>query len=275
MWKLSTGRQPQGGSILLTANEDRSRLIPLLLTAHRFWFGGLLEGGKAQGGLLLGRVMFQAIGVHGPELTPLAHAAANTVLVLGAFFLLMAGQRKDRFAIAALATLVLGIAALRVVFQPLPNVQPVTLAALLVGSHLGARRGMAFALLVTLLSNLLIGDGWWTLFQGIGWAAVAVMGSMVVFEEHGSLSMQRLCGVSVIAAFVFGVISTLSLVDGGTTLSGFAHVLLLGLPFDALHALGNLAFAIWLGPSLHNFLRETVTLDDLTQQVGDVHVVHG
>ena len=246
-----------------------------LLTAHLFWSGGLLERGKAQGGVLLGRDMFQAFGVHGPELTPLAHAVVNTVLVLSAFFLLMADQRKNRFALAALATLVLGVAALRVVFQPLPNVQPVTLAALLVGSQLGARRGMAFALLVTLLSNLLIGDGWWTLFQGFGWAAVALLGSRFAFEEHGTLNMQRLCGVSVVAAFVFGTISTLSLVDATTTLGGFAQMVLLGLPFDALHALGNIAFALWLGPSLHTFLRETVTLDELTQQVGDVHVVHG
>jgi hypothetical protein len=109
-----------------------------LLTPPLFWSGGLLERGKAQGGVLLGRGMFQAFGVHGPELTPLAHAVLNAILVLSAFFLLMAGQHKNRFALAALATLVLGMAALRVVFQPLPNVQPVTLAALLVGSQLGA-----------------------------------------------------------------------------------------------------------------------------------------
>ena len=219
--------------------------------------------------------MFQALGVHGPELTPLAHAVVNTSLVLAAFLFLMGGHRKDRFAIAALATLVVGIAALRVVFQPLPNVQPVTIAALLVGAHLGARRGVAFAILVTLLSNVLIGDGWWTLFQGIGWAVVALIGSQLTFDEHGVLNMRRLCGTGVFVAFVFGAISTLSLVQAGTSFGDFANLMLLGLPFDALHALGNIAFALWLGPSLHRFLRETVTMDDLVQQVGDVHVVHG
>ncbi len=123
--------------------------------------------------------MFQAFGVHGPELTPFADTVIDVLLVALAFSLLVTAPRTSRHDVYLLATFVAAVTALRVLLQPLPNVQPVTVAALLVGAQLGARRGVAFAVLVTLLSNLLIGDGWWTLFQAIGWGAVAVIGSQL------------------------------------------------------------------------------------------------
>jgi len=62
--------------------------------------------------------------------------------------------------------------------QPFPNVQPVTVAALLVGAQLGARRGAAFAVLVAMISNFFMGDGWWTVFQAAGWASIAIVQSL-------------------------------------------------------------------------------------------------
>jgi len=228
-----------------------------------------------KGAPLFAGFMFQAIGVHGPELTPLAHVLLNTLMVGAAFVFLFSGRRSHRLTLAALATLVLSVAALRVMMQPFPNVQPVTVAALLVGAHFGARRGAAFAVLVALLSNMLIGDGWWTLFQAAGWASAAVLGSRFLAADAETLDMKRLCCVAVISAFLFGFISTLSLIDGSFSASGFALFLLHGLPFDAVHALGNLVFAVWFGPLLHGFLRGLTTVADDVQHVGDVHVVHG
>jgi len=219
--------------------------------------------------------MFQAMGVHGPELTPLAHALLNTLMVGAAFVFLFSGRRSHRLAVAALATLVVSVAALRVMMQPLPNVQPVTVAALLVGAHFGARRGVAFAVLVALLSNMLIGDGWWTLFQAAGWASVAVLGSRFLSADADVLDVKRLCSLAAISAFLFGFISTLSLIDGSVSATGFALLLLHGLPYDAVHALGNLVFAVWFGPFLHGFLRGLTTVSDDVQHVGDGHVVHG
>ncbi len=225
--------------------------------------------------LHLGPLMFQAVGVHGPELTPLAHAAMNVLLVTVTFALLFAGRRPHRSVVAGLATLVVVVAALRVLLQPLPNVQPVTVAALLIGSHLGARRGAAFAVLVALLSNLLIGDGWWTLFQALGWAGVAWLGSRIVVENERGFAMGPLVTASFASAFLFGFITTLSLAEPGMTVGGFVHLVYLGLPFDLVHAFGNVAFALWFGPALHRFLRDVRTMEGCVQPVGDVHVVHG
>jgi energy-coupling factor transport system substrate-specific component len=225
--------------------------------------------------LLFAATMFQAMGVHGPELTPVAQGVLNTLLVLAAFLFLFTAPRANRFTVAALSTMVVALAALRVLFEPLPNVQPVTVATLLVASQLGARRGVAFAVLVTLLSNLLIGNGWWTVFQALGWGAVALYGSRLVFEEDGVFKMGRLCIASVVSALLFSLISTLSLLAPGVTPTDLGWLLLQGLPFDALHVMGNVVFALWFGPTVHAFLHGLEHMDDDLQPVGDSHVHHG
>ena len=215
--------------------------------------------------------MFQALGVHGPVLTPLASALLDITLVSVAFAFFVGGSRTNRMTMGMLATMVVAMAALRVLMQPLPNVQPLTVAALLVGAHLGARRGVAFAILATLLSNLLISHGWWTLFQAAGWAIVAVIGARAKLVQNGQLQLQRLALVSVVSAMVFGFVSTLSLVTSAMTPSTFIALLGQGLPFDVVHALGNLVFVIWMAPSLHQFLSGLAASENESLAVGEVH----
>ena len=215
--------------------------------------------------------MFQALGVHGPVLTPLASALLDITLVSVAFAFFVGGSRTNRMTMGMLATMVVAMAALRVLMQPLPNVQPVTVAALLVGAHLGARRGVAFAILATLLSNLLISHGWWTLFQAAGWALVAVIGARANLIQNGQLQLQRLALVSVFSAMVFGFVSTLSLITSAMTPSAFIVLLGQGLPFDVVHALGNLVFVVWMAPSLHHFLSGLAASENESLAVGEVH----
>ena len=215
--------------------------------------------------------MFQALGVHGPVLTPLASALLDITLVSVAFAFFVGGSRTNRMTMGMLATMVVAMAALRVLMQPLPNVQPVTVAALLVGAHLGARRGVAFAILATLLSNLLISHGWWTLFQAAGWALVAVIGARANLIQNGQLQLQHLALVSVFSAMVFGFVSTLSLITSAMTPSAFIVLLGQGLPFDVVHALGNLVFVVWMAPSLHHFLSGLAASENESLAVGEVH----
>ena len=217
--------------------------------------------------------MFQALGVHGPELSPGWAAFLDIALVSAAFAFLFSAPRANRMTAAMLATMVVAMAALRVVMQPLPNVQPVTVAALLVGAHLGARRGVAFAILVTLLSNLLISHGWWTFFQALGWSVVAVIGAHANLVVDGRLNHVRLYMAAALVAPMFGAITTLSLVSGEMTLGQFMLLLGQGLPFDAVHALGNVAFAVWTGSMLHRFLSGLTTLEDEAVAMGEAHGV--
>ena len=220
---------------------------------------------------LLGGDMFQALGVHGPVLTPFASALMDIALVSLAFVFFVGGSRTNRMTMGMLATLVVAIAALRVLMQPLPNVQPLTVAALLVGAHLGARRGVAFAILATLLSNLLISHGWWTLFQAAGWSLVALIGARANLVQNNHLQLPRLAVLSVVSALLFGFVSTLSLVTSTMTPSAFMVLLGQGLPFDVVHALGNLVFVVWMAPSLHYFLSGLAASENELLAVGEVH----
>ena len=215
--------------------------------------------------------MFQALGTHGPEVSP-AMGLVLDVLLLGAAFWLLAGpNRRTVHDIVLMGALVVSVSLVRVVMQPLPNIQPVTVACLLVGAQLGARRGAAFAVMVTMLSNFFMGDGWWTIFQAAGWATVAVFGSRISLVVDGVYNATRTCLAAIASAFMFGMIASLSILDGNMTGTDFLIYLANGWPFDALHALGNLTFAIWFGAWFSSLLREQPTIESIELAVVERH----
>ena len=215
--------------------------------------------------------MFQAIGTHGPEVSPTMGLVLDIVLLSFAFWLLAGPNRRSVHDVVLMATLVASISLLRVVMQPLPNVQPVTLACLLVGAQLGARRGAAFAVMVAMLSNFFMGDGWWTIFQAAGWATIAVLGSRLSLVADGVYNAGRTCLAAIGSAFLFGFIVSFSILDGTFGVAEFMMYLLNGLPFDALHALGNLTFAIWFGAWFAGILTQQQPIETLEYTVVDSH----
>lgn len=219
--------------------------------------------------------MFQAMGVHGPTLSPLAGLLLDVVLLASAFLLLAKPTKRPIYDSLFMITLVLSVSLLRVVMQPLPNVQPVTVAALLVGAQLGARRGAAFAVLVAMISNFFIGDGWWTVFQAAGWASIAFAGSRLHLVSSSGLNLGRACMASLVAAFWFDFIVSFSIIDGTFGLSEFIIYLGHGLPFDFLHAIGNLTFMVWLGTWFYNILEEEPTLEEIEFTVVNSHGIDG
>ena len=103
--------------------------------------------------------MFQSYGVHGPVLGPVAGLVIDIVLLGLAFWMLASPDMKKISNILTFVTLIFGISLARILMSPLPNIQPVTVACLIIGAQLGARRGVAFAVLVTMISNFILGDG--------------------------------------------------------------------------------------------------------------------
>ena len=66
--------------------------------------------------------------------------------------------------------------------------------------------------------------------------------------------MQRLIPAAILSAFVFGIISSFSIIDSSISLSEFGIYLLNGLFFDTVHALGNVVIGLWLAPWFTRFL---------------------
>jgi len=219
--------------------------------------------------------MFQAMGVHGPALSPLASVLLDVILLGCAFWLLAKPTKRPIFDSLFMVSLVLSVSLLRVLMQPLPNVQPVTVAALLVGAQLGARRGAAFAVLVAMISNFFIGDGWWTVFQAAGWASIAIAGSRLSLVTSSGLHLGRACMASIFAAFWFDFIVSFSILDGTIGFTEFIIYLGHGLPFDLLHMAGNLTFAVWLGSWFTQLLEEEPSLEEIEFAVVNGHGIDG
>ena len=211
--------------------------------------------------------MLSAIGTHGPTLSPLAMGALNAILFLVAVWLLVKPHAKSESWLWPLFLFV-GLASVaRIAMGFIPNVMPVTIMAIMIGSKFGVQRGIAFAILVTLASNAVLGHGWWSLFQIIGWSSVAAMASILgVHDSEGQLSMNRLAFASLWSVPIFTITVSLSIVVPGMSLLEFGLYLANGLLFDVLHFLGNIFFAMWFGHSFERLLTMNEPHHQLTQQ---------
>ncbi len=217
--------------------------------------------------------MFQATGIHGPVLGPFSSLILDVLLLGIAFWMLLSTTKKTVPDVLLFASIVAGVSLLRILMVSLPNVQPVTVAALLVGAQLGAKRGIAFAILVTMITNFIIGNGIWTLYQALGWSLVAVIGANYKLVLDGKINYQRVFYASIFTAFMFDIIVSFSIIDGSITLSQFMLYLANGVPYDLMHALGNLTFAAWLTKWFVNLLQHQPTLEEIELSVVEGHVV--
>lgn len=204
-------------------------------------------------------------GVHGPVLGPVEMLVINVVLITISFFLLCRPTHSAKREILVLTSITAAAAASRVLLEPFPNVQPLTVMCLVMGASLGARRGMAFAVMATMISNLILSHGWWTLFQATGWAAVAFAGSRLNLVLQNEVAMKRLIISAVFASVLFDWWVSLSIYTAGMSLGEFGIYLLNGLPFDALHAIASIATAVWIAPWLANLLHEETA--DLSEPI--------
>ncbi len=204
-------------------------------------------------------------GVHGPVLGPVEMLVINVVLITISFFLLCRPTHSAKREILVLTSITAAAAASRVLLEPFPNVQPLTVMCLVMGASLGARRGMAFAVMATMISNLILSHGWWTLFQATGWAAVAFAGSRLNLVLQSEVAMKRLIISAIFASVLFDWWVSFSIYTAGMTFTEFGLYLLNGLPFDALHAIASIASAVWIAPWLANLLHEETT--DLSEPI--------
>ena len=144
----------------------------------------------------------------------------------------------------------------RILLDPLPNIQPVTMLVLVVGIYFGGWRAIALAGVIAWTSNAIaLGHGPWTLFQALGWGAVGLLGASLsgFLREGDRLMVGRLAFVSAASAFLFDWTVSLSiLLDASTSM--IIPYLINGLAFDLYHAAGNVAFVAWMAAPLGDMI---------------------
>jgi energy-coupling factor transport system substrate-specific component len=191
--------------------------------------------------------------------TAVAPADSALALLLAAAALVVAGAAwfesgpESAREVAVVATLAGAAAAGRVLFAPVPGVQPVTVICVVAGAALGLRAGIAVGGLAAFVSNMFLGQGLWTPWQMLGWAACGAAGAGLAPVLRHRIPLALVCGV---LGFGFS-----ALMDVWTWLSFYPHTVSgltlavgKGVWFDAAHAVGNVVIALAAGPELRRML---------------------
>ena len=140
----------------------------------------------------------------------------------------------------------------RILLDPIPNVQPVTVLVLLAGAYYGAPRAIALAAIVALASNVMyLGHGPWTIFQAIGWGAIGLAGALSanLIVVEGRVRIGHLAVIAALSGLAFNWFVSLSiLLEVGSSM--LVPYLLNGLVFDLYHMAGNVLFVAWIASPL-------------------------
>ncbi|WP_239254741.1 ECF transporter S component [Listeria ilorinensis] len=137
----------------------------------------------------------------------------------------------------------------RLVFSFIPNVQPVTSLVLIVTLLMGWRYGLIHATLVMLLSNLMLGFGFWTIGQILGYAVIVWVTAWLIRPRFSRIPLIVMALYAAFCGYLYGIIQALMQAPlyGGHY---FWVYYLAGLEFDTLHAIGNFLFYLILAPVL-------------------------
>ena len=191
---------------------------------------------------------------HNFALTPEQDLVVNIVILSSLVFAILKGEKKIRHSnpLLILALVTVFCIAGRILLQPLPNIQPVTVTIILVGIYYRSPWAIVVSGVVALSTNLLsLGHGPWTFFQFVGWSLVGIGGS--IFADKllidGRIVLTRLIPFSVLSAFAFDWIVSASILLNHD-FSALYPYLINGLLFDVFHAFGNAVFVVLLANPL-------------------------
>lgn len=177
---------------------------------------------------------------------------AALAVLAGGFAWLERGTMSARD-LTLVATLGGLAAAGRVLFAPIPGVQPVTVVVAAAGVALGPKRGFAVGALAALASNFFLGQGPHTPWQMLAWGGCGLLGGIAAPLLRRRLAFAAFC---VALGFAFGSVMDLWLWYGfyPHTEAALLARLAAGVPFNVAHAAGNLALALAAGPELRRVL---------------------
>ena len=148
--------------------------------------------------------MVMTDGVHGTVLGPVEMLVLNVILISFSFFLLCRPTQSAKREILVLTSITAAAAASRIFAGAFPQRSAVNSDVFNHGGLTGCTsRVAAFAVMATMLSNLVLSHGLWTFFQATGWAAVAFAGSRLNLVFESEVAMKRLVYSAVIASVLF------------------------------------------------------------------------
>ena len=184
-------------------------------------------------------------------------AALSLLLIAGALIVagvawLESGPGSSK-ELVLIATLAAAAAAGRVLFAAIPNVQPVTVIAVVAGVALGPRAGATTGALAALISNFYLGQGAYTPWQMLAWGMCGLIGGLAAPLLRRRLPLALTC-----FALGFGYDALMDVWEWLSfyphTWQAFTALWVRGISFDVAHATGNFVLAFAIGPELRRLL---------------------
>jgi energy-coupling factor transport system substrate-specific component len=176
--------------------------------------------------------------------------AAGLIVACAAWLEAGPGSSKE---LVLIATLAAAAAAGRILFAAIPNVQPVTVTAVVAGVALGPRAGASVGALAALVSNFYLGQGAYTPWQMVAWGLCGLAGGLAAPLLRRRLPLAVFC-----FALGFGFDALMNIWEWLSfyphTWQAFTALYVRGIWFDAAHATGNFVLALAAGPELRRLL---------------------
>lgn len=191
-----------------------------------------------------------AVVVPGDAALALLLVAAGLIVAGAAWLESGPGSSKE---LVLIATLAAAAAAGRVLFAAVPNVQPVTVIAVVSGVALGPRAAMSVGGLAALISNFYLGQGAYTPWQMLAWGGCGLLGGLAAPLLRRRVPLAVTCFA---LGFAFDAVMDIWewLSFYPHTWQAFAALWVRGVWFDAAHATGNFVLALAVGPELRRLL---------------------
>ncbi len=156
--------------------------------------------------------------------------------------------------VAALAALAV---AGRVAFPVVPNLVLTTDVVFFTGYAIGAAPGFMVGALAGVVSNLWLGQGPWTPWQMAGWGLCGLAGAGIAVISRRRLNRFGLAAACGALGLLFGALLDFSLMvtyGGEQSLDRYLGISARSIPFNIVHASGNIAFALAAGPAMVRML---------------------
>ena len=142
----------------------------------------------------------------------------------------------------------------RIMLQFLPNIKPVTAIIVLLSCKYGCKFGIKLALISTVISNMVLGTGTWTVFQIFAWSVIALL-SGLIGKSSISKSATFMSCFSFFCGYIFGFLVSFEKIFYGGIKVFWAYYVA-GLYFDTLHAIGNFVFMLVIFHPLNKVLEK-------------------
>ncbi|RKD21443.1 energy-coupling factor transport system substrate-specific component [Caminicella sporogenes DSM 14501] len=177
-------------------------------------------------------------------------------LIMLTFFWKFEKKEMNSKEVPLISTMATLAAISRIPFAALMSVQPTTFIVMITGYVFGMQIGFMVGAVAALVSNFFLGQGPWTPWQMFCWGLCGVLAA-ILGKRKREFNLKQFAVLSGICGYLFGWIMNIWHWIGFVyplTLKTFISTYIASIPFDTLHAVGNVIFSILFGKSFYYIL---------------------